>query len=188
MEDWSGVMVDLRTKMEAESKQIKGVADELNKEMEAAQKTVLALEGERQALRRVVEEVELATTSVSKEGLVEALTKEREEMVKAADRIGRNVVGIVESRLNDEITDLMNKIIEQRQIVERTNRDEKRAMSQRIGMYGTMKGEIETVLEKEEQIAQLARTIPAKQAVMVVGAAALGGMIGSLVILLMGSL
>lgn len=185
IKQWSSVVTDLRTQFQEESKAMRGVTVELGKEMKAANKTVWALEGERQALQRVVQEIEQATTAVSKKGLAETLSKERQELVKAAEWLGRNVVKTVESRLNDEVTDLMNKIMEQRQIVEQKNRDEKRAMSQRIGMYGTMKGEIETVLDREERIAQLARTMPVKQAVIVVGAAALGGMMGSIAVMLM---
>lgn len=188
IEDWTGVVDDLRQTLEKESREVKGIAKELGKGMNAAQKTVWGLEGERQALQRVVQEVEQATTAVSQKGLAETLNKQREELVQAAEWLGRNVVKTVETRLNDEVTDLMNKIMEQRQIVEQKNREEKRAMSQRIGMYGTMKGEIETVLEREERIAQLARTMPVKQAVIVVGAAALGGMIGSLAVMLMANL
>jgi len=88
------------------------------------------------------------------------------------------LIEVVRKDVTDEVEAVINKIAQQRLIVSKQNRDEKRRMQQRVEMYETMKGKMDELLERETKLINLAKGISVRQSVLIASGALVGSIVG----------
>jgi len=162
---------------------------------QATEKTVTAvgaatkrLEGQARDLQESVskvtaaaDRVETVATQIEKASLrrgLEAMRSEASKFQAAVEKEIKRLIEVVRKDVTDEVEAVINKIAQQRLIVSKQNRDEKRRMQQRVEMYETMKGKMDELLERETKLINLAKGISVRQSVLIASGALVGSIVG----------